>query len=109
LMGGYLEEGLQTAQRVMQAVGLRLPRTALRTLVRVVWSDLRLRARRLRWTPTAERDVDEATLAAMDTTWSIGAGLGMVDALRGVLYVTLGPLLCIPTGEEFRIARAAGA
>jgi hypothetical protein len=107
LMGGQVRAGKQAAARVLQAVGMALPPTSLRTLVRVMVHLLRLRLHPLSWQPRGASDCPPESLVRADVGWSLGAGLSLVDTISGMLFSTTALLHSLPLGEPFRLARAS--
>src|ERR1041385_4978494 len=106
LMGGHIEEGLEVFRVVLAAVGLKLAKGPKRALVSVALRRLWIRLRGLDFT---ERDADaipEAELLRIDACWSVAAGLGAVDLIRGADFQSLHLLLALRSGEISRIARA---
>ena len=110
LMSGHVEEGFATTRVVLDASGLTLPATWLGAVARVGWYQFRLSRRELTWVTRRPDEIDAATAMRMDLCWSVGAGLGLVDSLRSVLFFARGALECLDHGDDERIARAlAGA
>jgi hypothetical protein len=109
LMGGHLHEGLAATRDVLRAFDLSLPARRLVALARVGWYRLRLARRPLTWTRRSPGDVSPQSAARLDVCWSVGAGLGMVDSVRSMIFVYLGALLALDHGDEARIARALAA
>ncbi len=106
LMGGHLREGLAVFEDVLKAAGFKLPkgpkRALLRLLIRRGWI-------RLRGLNFKERDVatiSEADLQRIDTCWSVAAGLGVVDLIRGAEFQSRHVLFALRAGEVYRVARA---
>ncbi|HEY3104406.1 MAG TPA: protein kinase [Pyrinomonadaceae bacterium] len=106
LMGGHVKEGLAIFEKVLQAAGFKLPKgprsALLSLLVRRAW----IWMRGLDFT---ERDADaisEADLQRIDICWSIAAGLGVVDLIRGAEFQSRHLLLALRAGEPYRMARA---
>jgi hypothetical protein len=109
LMSGHLGPGLDATRAVLGAFGLSLPRSRLVALARLGWYQLRLARSSLAWTRRRPDDVRADDAARLDLCWSVGAGLGLVDSVRSLLFIELGALLALAGGDEARIARALGA
>src|SRR5439155_7045509 len=86
-----------------------LPTNRLVALARIGWYQLRLARHPLTWSRRAARDVDPRAASRIDVCWSVGAGLGMVDSMRSMIFVYLGALLALEAGDEARVARAQSA
>jgi hypothetical protein len=108
LMGGHVAEGLAATRGVLRAFGLSLPTSRLSALAKLGWYRLRLGAHPLTWGARRDQPGLDA-IARVDACWSVGAGLGMVDSVRSMLFVYQGALLALETGDEIRIARALAA
>ncbi len=106
LMGGHVKEGLAVFERVLEAAGFKLakgPRTALLSLLlRRGWIWLR----GLKFTPRDADTISEADLHRIDICWSVAAGLGVVDLIRGAQFQSRHLLLALRAGEAYRVARA---
>jgi serine/threonine protein kinase len=111
LRSGHIDEGLATLDAVLGASGMKLPPSANRALVRLLFTRarIRMRLRGLAFDERAERDVDVLTLRRIDACWSVAAGLGLVDNVRGSYFQSRGLVLALKAGEPFRIARALAA
>ncbi len=108
--GGYLEKGMAAIHELLEEVDLHAPASAAGAIVGVLFNQARLALSPLTWTPRREEDVPRATLARLDVCWSTAMGLSLVDSLRGALFATRLPLMCLAAGEPHRIARSlAGA
>jgi eukaryotic-like serine/threonine-protein kinase len=106
LMGGHVKEGLAVFERVLEAAGFKLakgPRSALISLLlRRAWIWLR----GLAFTPRDAATISEADLHRIDICWSVAAGLGVVDLIRGAEFQSRHLLLALRAGEAYRVARA---
>ncbi len=106
LMGGHVKEGLAVFENVLEAAGFKLakgPRTALLALlVRRAW----IWMRGLGFTPREADTISEADLHRIDICWSVAAGLGVVDLIRGAEFQSRHLLLALRAGEAYRVARA---
>src|SRR5207302_2050389 len=64
---------------------------------------------RLRGLNYKERDaatISDVDLQRIDTCWSVAAGLGVVDLIRGAEFQSRHVLLALRAGEVYRVARA---
>ncbi len=106
LMGGHVEEGLAVFEKVLQAAGFKLPkgpkRALLSMLVRRAWISMR----GLDFTERDAATISEAELHRIDICWSVAAGLGVVDLIRGAEFQSRHVLLALRAGEVYRVARA---
>ncbi len=107
LTGGYMDRGLAAIREILEETrGGRLPRTNAGAIASLIWARLRLAMRRLRWTRRDESELAPEVLTRLDAQWSVSMGLALTDSLRGAVFAMRLPLLCLPFGEELRIARA---
>jgi hypothetical protein len=109
LMSGHTPEGLEATTVVLDAAGIAFPSSWLGAMARVGWYRLRLSRRAFTWTHKRPEDVEPAAATRMDLCWSVGAGLGLVDSVRSMLFVARGALECLDHGDDARIARAFAA
>jgi hypothetical protein len=65
-----------------------------------------LRARGIGFRERSERELTTVELQRIDTCWSVAAGLGMVDNIRGADFQTRQALLALRAGEPMRVVRA---
>jgi serine/threonine protein kinase len=106
VLSGHLDESIDELRNVLAAVGMQLPKTPLRALVSLLWQRLRLRLRGLKFTERSEKDVPAGALIRIDTCWSVGRALSVVDPIRGAEFQTRSLLLGLQAGEPYRIARS---
>lgn len=106
LRAGYIDDGLVVAAQVLEAVGVTLPATPARALLRLLMRRAQLWRRGLDFIerPAAECDPDE--LARFDACWSVAAGLAVVDTARASALQSYSLLLALELGEASRVARA---
>jgi eukaryotic-like serine/threonine-protein kinase len=106
LMGGHVKEGLAVFEKVLRAAGFKLPkgpkRALLSMLVRRAW----ISTRGLDFTERDAATIPEAELHRIDICWSVAAGLGVVDLIRGAEFQSRHVLLALRAGEIYRVARA---
>jgi hypothetical protein len=106
LVSGHVDEGIAGMRTVLQSVGLKLAETPRRALFSLLFRRARLKLRGLRFRPADERSVPREDLRRIDTCWSVGIGLGMVDPIRSMDFQTRHLLLALEAGEPYRLARA---
>jgi tetratricopeptide (TPR) repeat protein len=106
LRGGHVDEGLSVLRIVLDAVGMKLPRTPLIALLTLLLLRLRIRLRGLGFEERSESQIPAADLIRIDTCWAVASGLGFVDTVRGGVFQGRGLLLALEAGEPFRVARA---
>ncbi len=106
LMGGHLEQGLEVARVVREAVGLKMAQGPRRALLSLLASRLKLRLRGLRFKELEEADVAAQDLVRVDTCWALANGLTMADTIQGSALQTRHLLLALRAGEPYRVARA---
>jgi tetratricopeptide (TPR) repeat protein len=109
LRSGHIDEGLDAIRSVLGAAGMKLPRSPKTALVSLLLRRAQVRLRGLGFRERAEHDVPGDELTRIDACWSVGAGLGLVDNVRGSYFQSRGLLLALDAGEPFRIARALAA
>ena len=106
LMGGHIDEGLEVFRVVLESVGLRLAKGPKRALLSLILRRLWIRLRGLGFTERDASVIPESELLRIDTCWSVAAGLGVVDLIRGADFQSLHLLLALRAGEISRVARA---
>src|SRR5690606_15087505 len=72
----------------------------------------RLYRSKLSWRAPSAEDMETPELARkatqVDVCWSAGAGLSLVETVRGIYFATQGTRLALRLGEPGRIARGLG-
>jgi hypothetical protein len=108
LVSGHIDEGLLAFGAILDRVGLSLPPTPRRALVRLLLSRARLRLRGLGFHEHAAANVPREQLELIDISRSVAVGISVVDVIRGADYQTRSLLLALDAGEPVRIALALG-
>jgi serine/threonine protein kinase len=108
LIGGEIERGLATLEEVLAEFGERLPPTPGRALLSLLWNRTRLRLRGLRFTPRDESAIPPRELVLVDIYHLVGAGLALVDTMRGADFQSRGLRLALHSGERRRVVRGLG-
>jgi serine/threonine protein kinase len=105
LISGHTDQGLRTLERVLETFKMKLPRSSSEALRELAWQRVKLRLRGLGFKERDATLVLPATLSKIDTCWSVGMGLGMVDNVMGAAFSTRHLLLALDAGEPYRVAR----
>ena len=106
LTGGHIEEGLEVFRVVLETAGFKLAKGPKRALLSLILRRLWIRMRGLEFTEREASSIPEADLFRIDICWSVAAGLGVVDLIRGADFQSRHLLLALRAGEIYRVARA---
>jgi tetratricopeptide (TPR) repeat protein len=106
LISGHSDEGLATMRTVLQAVGIKMPGPGRRALGSLLWRQLKLRLRGLRFRVREASQVPPELLTQIDACWAACMGLSMVDPIRAAAIQAENLLLALRAGEPNRLARA---
>ncbi len=105
LRSGRIAEGMRAIQHVLAAVGMKLPTSPWLVLVSVVFHELLLRLRGLRFREREASDLPERELRRIDVCWSVGSTLAIVQPIPAKIFQKKHLLLALRAGEPTRIAR----
>jgi serine/threonine protein kinase/tetratricopeptide (TPR) repeat protein len=106
LTGGHIDEGLEVFRVVLETAGFKLANGPKRALLSLIMRRLWIRMRGLEFTERQADQIPEAELARIDICWTVAAGLGVVDLIRGADFQSRHLLLALRSGEIYRVARA---
>jgi hypothetical protein len=106
LISGHSADGRRVAGSVLKAVGFKLPSTPQRAVLSLLLQRAKIRLRGVRFRERDESGIPEDTLRRIDTCWSMGIGLSMVDTTIGAIFTARYLLLSLAGGEPRRTARA---
>ncbi len=106
LTGGHIDEGLEVFRVVLETAGFKLANGPRRALLSLILRRLWIRMRGLDFTERKASEIPEADLARIDICWTVAAGLGVVDLIRGADFQSRHLLLALRSGEIYRVARA---
>jgi hypothetical protein len=104
LRSGHTERGLELMEHVLQGVGLRFQKSPRAALMAIVMHRTRLKMGGLE--PAAPQAVSDEERQRMDTCWSMGVGLSMVDSVRASEFHARHLLMALRAGDRVRLARA---
>ena len=103
---GHVVEGRAVLEGVLNFVGLSMPRSLWQAIVRWQWYRLRLWVRGLKYQAHDAAQVPENELHSIDVTWTVSAGLSMIEPVSGAAFQAHNLLLALRAGEPHRLARA---
>jgi hypothetical protein len=109
LRSGHVDAGMEVMHDVITALDMTLPPTPRRALVSLLVRRARLRLRGQRFRARDRSQISPAELVRLETCWSVSAGLGMVDTMRGMEYQTRYILAALATGDRLHLSRALAA
>ncbi len=108
LVSGHIDEGLSVVPAVLEALGADLPETPRGALSSLLLRRFQLWMRGLE--PSKPKaTVDPRELLRIDTYWSLGIGLSMVDNIRAQDCHTRHLLYALRSGDPYRVARGVAA
>jgi eukaryotic-like serine/threonine-protein kinase len=108
LVSGHIDEGIATITTILDRVGMPLPSTPNRALMRLLVSRGMLRLRGLGFRERSADGIPANQLELIDISRSIAVGFSVVDTIRGADYQTRSLLLALRAGEPFRISLSLG-
>ena len=106
LRSGHLDRALAAFADVLAAVDLAAPATPKTALAMLLARRAQVRLRGLGFKERAEADVPPEQLTRIDACYAVGAGLGLVDFMRGSYFQVRALLLALEAGEPKRVARS---
>ena len=104
LISGRIQQGLESLDSVLNALGMKLPRSALRALPALLLRRAWLRIRRIRI--RVKSGARPEALARIDACWTVAQGLAMTDTIRAAEFHARHLMLSLKAGDPYRIARA---
>jgi hypothetical protein len=105
-LGGRVEEGFALLCSVLHARGIAVPSGTAGSLVSLLMRRARIWARGLEFASRTPGQISAEELSLIDLCWSAGAGLSIIDPVRGADFQTRGLLRALNAGEPYRVARA---
>lgn len=108
LSSGHGEEGRDALRRVLERVGLRLPKSDAWALASLLRQRALLAVRGLRHREADPKDIPTRTLQQLDVCWTAARGLIYTDGLAGADFHARHLRLALDSGDPVRISRALG-
>jgi serine/threonine protein kinase/tetratricopeptide (TPR) repeat protein len=105
LMSGHVDEGLATLETVLGSMGMKIPSTPFGALSSLLVRRAQIRLGGLDLSHLKETPSPRDAMR-IDTCWSVAAGLGLVDTIRGADFQARHFQLALRYGDRYRAARA---
>jgi serine/threonine protein kinase/tetratricopeptide (TPR) repeat protein len=109
LTSGHIDEGLATLELVLGPMGMKMPASPTAALLSLLWRRGSIRLRGLRGLSHMRDSIPPAEATRIDTCWSVAAGLGLVDTIRGADFQARHMQVALTKGDPVRVARALAA
>ena len=106
---GSVDVAAPLIQRVLQPLGLRIPRSRFWSLATLLWTRFRLSLVDLHAQLQSPSHADPRRLRMLNACWSVAVGLAMVDNVRGASLQTQHLLLALDLGQPIPLMRALSA
>ncbi len=106
LLSGFIDEGLELTDQILEAVGKRMPRSTVGILSALIWGRFRVRLAGSRFHSRDESELPPADLVNVDILKSIALGLGGADHIRGAYFNTRFLSAALRLGEPNRVLNA---
>jgi tetratricopeptide (TPR) repeat protein len=104
LRSGHVDEGMKALEEVLAGVGLKLARSARRSVPGLLWRRLRLRLRGLE--ASAPGALSASELARLEACRTANLGLSLFDPVRSAVFSTRHLHLALDSGDPYRISFA---
>jgi tetratricopeptide (TPR) repeat protein len=108
LMSGHVDEGLATLETVLGAMGMKIPSTPFGALGSLLVRRAQIRLGGLDLSNLTETPTSDDAMR-IDACWSVAAGLGLIDTIRGADFQARHFQLALRRGDRYRAARALAA
>ena len=105
LRSGRFAEGETMLRRVIDAMGLAVPRTSAGLMLTLIWERIRGALRGLRYTQREDADISPAMLARIDAYAALRDEILAIDAIRAALFHARGLRLALDAGHALGILR----
>ena len=109
LTSGHIDEGLATLETVLGPMGMSMPSSPAGALFSLLWRRASIRIAGFRGIARLRDTISPAEAMRIDTCWSVAAGLGLVDTIRGADFQARHIQAALAKGDRARAARAIAA
>ncbi len=106
LWSGHVDRGLAAIREVLKAVGMKLAEGPKRALLLLILRRAWISIRGLGFHERDASQVSAEELMRIDVCWTVAAGLGLIDTIRGYDFQARQLLLALRAGEPYRVALA---
>jgi serine/threonine protein kinase/tetratricopeptide (TPR) repeat protein len=105
---GRIDEGKAALHRVLEAIGMTAPRSAVAAVILLLFYRLRLALRGLNVREREAADVSSEDRVRIDALGAVSAGLGTVDVILGACMHAKHLLVALDRGDRAQVFRALG-
>ena len=107
LAAGQLDEWQSVIDPVQRELGILLPRSSFRALLRILRQFMWIRLRGFRFRERDPETIPKDALLRLENCYSLSSILSQVDVLQGFQYHTLAVRLAVKLGHPLHVALAA--
>ncbi len=107
LSAGRTDEGTEVLRRVLAAVGLRAPRTAVGAIMSLLYHRLILRFRGLGFKERSPEEVSPDDRLRVDALHMVAVGFSVVDVILGACMQARAFRMALDVGDRLQVARSA--
>jgi serine/threonine protein kinase/tetratricopeptide (TPR) repeat protein len=107
LSAGHTDEGTEVLRRVLAAVGMRAPRTALGAILSLLLHRILLRFRGLAFEERSPEQIAPEDRVRVDALCTVAMGFSVVDVVLGACMQARFFRMALDVGDRSQVARAA--
>jgi hypothetical protein len=107
LAAGRTDEGEEVLRRVLAAVGMRAPRTALGAILSLLLNRLLLRFRGLEFKERSPEEVSPEDRLRVEALHMVAVGFSVVDVILGACMQARAFRMALDVGDRLQVARSA--
>jgi eukaryotic-like serine/threonine-protein kinase len=107
LASGHTDEGVEVLRRVLAAVGMKAPRTALGAILSLLLNRLLLRFRGLRFEERSPEQVSPDDRLRIEALHTVAVGFSVVDVVLGACMQARFFRMALDLGDRLQVMRAA--
>ncbi len=105
MRSGRIADGMRALEAVLASIGMSMPTTPWLVLLSLLFHEVLLRVRGIRFRTRDASELSATTLTRIDIVWSVGALLSMVHPIPAKVFQKKHLLLALRAGEARRVAR----